>query len=434
MAAKCPAPSADERPMPTKLWEFFRHALAAYRGRWGNGGTAFFKLGDTPAPFTFNRDQAAVACITLRAVGVPAAIAAPLTGWSVPQARRIYDEWKGSGKISKAHGGGRRPAMTKEQLEAVVEALAAGKVNSIKDVMPSGVDAHPTTVARNVRKVVVSATYRKRRMKKKPYDLTPGHKRRRLEWAQTQLKRAQKAGRDVYVKNLSFTDSKIFITAELEPQGEWVIKLDADSEEHGQREPPSTSRAHCYKVHAYGGVTLFGFTSLITDVSGTRSRVVGGAPGKKGVDAREYQDYILPRLLKELAARFAKHGIERAWIFQHDGAPAHTVSSTTDLGKAARAIITKLAPRCIWDWPSLSPDLSLIESVWAEVVARMRRAKRSYANHNEFESHVHEIWAEISADKDYLHNLYYGNPKKNNVGFLGRLEQCVERKGGRTPH
>lgn len=430
MASSAPYPGDAAGSTASKLWAFLGLLRTAYQRYWGGESTTFFKLGDVQAPFTFNRDQSAVACITLMACGVPTRLTSSLTGWSSQHAKRLYAEWKRSGKIAKAHGGGRRPAMTEEQCLEVVSALRATKVHSLSDVIPAGVKAHPSTVARHIRqaKGVTSAIFKRRTQGKKPFSLTRKHKQARVDWATRMIMRAKHRGREAYVKLLSFTDSKIFLTAELLPQGEWVIKLHSDERE--EEEAPSTRKSH-YKVHGYGGLTFFGLTTLHTHVSGTRSRVVGGAAGKKGVDAKEYQENILPVLLKELAAIFKRKGLEHSWVFQQDGAPAHTTANTP-LGKRAREIIDALAPSCIWDWPSLSPDLSLIENVWAEVVRRMQCARRTYANHDQFESHIKEVWAQISDDKTYLHSLYFGG--KGKAGFLDRLQECIDRKGGKTPH
>jgi len=414
--------------LPTVATVFFRGLAVAYKRLYGRH--AFFELGDKVAPCTFNRDQAAVACISFQAVGIPTSVSALLTGWSLAHAKRLYSEWKSTGRIAKGHGGGRPSAVTEEQAMQVAQALSTGKAKSMSQAAAaSGVRAHRTTVTRHVKRVVDVAYYKWTiRIQKKPIRLTPRHKAARMAWAEKILKRAAKAGSRQFVQLLSFTDSKIYLTGELEDGGGWVIKVHAGDPDEDESERPTRSKGS-FKVHAYGGVTFFRLTRLLTEVSGTGGKTVGGG-SKKGVNAQEYQERILPFLLDELAAIFGDAGIE-CWYFQQDGAPAHTVADTL-LGKAAQAIINDKAPNWLWDWPSFSPDLSLIESVWAEVVRRMKLDERSYASLQQFEAHIQEVWAGISADKDYLKKLYYGSEEGG--GFLGRLRECVERRGAKTSH
>lgn len=56
------------------------------------------------------------------------------------------------------------------------------------------------------------------------------------------------------------------------------------------------------------------------------------------------------------------------WVFQQDNAPSHT-------SKVTKAALSELAIKVLDDWPPYSPDLNIIETVWAIMKARIEKKK-----------------------------------------------------------
>ncbi|MGH9569363.1 MAG: transposase, partial [Candidatus Angelobacter sp.] len=82
---------------------------------------------------------------------------------------------------------------------------------------------------------------------------------------------------------------------------------------------------------------------------------------------REYQEVVLPQLAAAGNQLFsAKRRYAHNWQLQQDGAKQHT---TADSLSTVRALVPGGAFE--W-WPANSPDLSLIENVWAWMDAQLR--------------------------------------------------------------
>ena len=103
---------------------------------------------------------------------------------------------------------------------------------------------------------------------------------------------------------------------------------------------PRCRKKHPSTVHAYGALTRFGLVGPVF-VTGV-------------ITARRYIDEVLPRLLPEVQRLFG----DTPFIWQQDGAPAHTAAATQSW----------LADHCtFWrkhEWPGNSADLNVIEQVW----------------------------------------------------------------------
>lgn len=126
----------------------------------------------------------------------------------------------------------------------------------------------------------------------------------------------------------------------------------------------------------------------------------------KNADSLEYQ-----RVLSEGLLPFYDH--EK--IFQHDGAPCHR-SKSTELFLGTRGI------SYITDWPPQSPDMNIIENMWAEL-------KRNVRQH--LPKTINELWTScinewMKIPNDYITTLYCSIPKR----LL-----CLRRNQGRnTPY
>ena len=102
------------------------------------------------------------------------------------------------------------------------------------------------------------------------------------------------------------------------------------------------------------------------------------------------------------------------FIFQQDGAPAHTAKRCQEWCRANL--------KGFWqkgEWPANSPDQSPIENLWGMLQDQLDR-KGPATGMDEFENNLKKAWLEINPD--IFRNLVEGMP--------GRIEKCILLKGG----
>lgn len=202
------------------------------------------------------------------------------------------------------------------------------------------------------------------------------------------------------------------------------------------------------QVHAYGAICCEGASQLYF-ATGTTALKLGyrkatlSAAEKKlakavgqdlvpgiasGVGAEEYRDILggtgahssQPGMLCEMQRIFAEQG--RRWVWQQDGARAHTLNSKTDNGKRARALILQHADDLLDDWPALAADLSPIENVWA-IVEYHLWAEYEWSDLESFKRALRKAWADVTSDKALLRRVCGSFEKRRRV--------CIAAKGGK---
>ena len=125
---------------------------------------------------------------------------------------------------------------------------------------------------------------------------------------------------------------------------------------------------------------------------------------------------IKRRLLKNIPNLLSKNagGNENnRLIFQQDGASVHTSQTIIDHFKEREIEVL--------EWPAKSPDLNLIESVWAYLKDKL---KRTYDCSEELEEDIVEQWNNIPSL--FIENLY------NSI--LHRIQAVLDAKGGPTKY
>ena len=134
------------------------------------------------------------------------------------------------------------------------------------------------------------------------------------------------------------------------------------------------------------------------------------------LNAAKYLSILKRRLMRnlpDLRDSSPLDVVEDTLIFQQDNASVHT----------ANEVKTYFQERSIYvlPWPPKSPDLNLIEEVWAWLKNGL---KRSYRNVEELEEDIIYIWESIPSE--FIKKLY--DSMKN------RIQAVIEAQGGPTDY
>ena len=127
-------------------------------------------------------------------------------------------------------------------------------------------------------------------------------------------------------------------------------------------------------VHVWAGITQFNKTDLV---------ILNG-----NVNARRYIDNVL----RPVAFPFLRQNYRRGnfiYMYQHDKAPAHSARLTVNF------LATNRIPVLHVDWPSLSPDMSLIEHAWDDLARRISARSQPPRNVNELTNALINEWNNI---------------------------------------
>jgi transposase len=101
-------------------------------------------------------------------------------------------------------------------------------------------------------------------------------------------------------------------------------------------------------------------------------------------------------------------------MLQQDNASSHTSAMTKRFLKK-----TKIA---VLDWPVRSPDLNIIENVWAYIKRRLDEYDTPPESKNDLWNRVQKIWTALP--QDFIHRLYESLPKRMKAVYKSRGECC----------
>uniref|UniRef100_A0AAR2LDW7 Tc1-like transposase DDE domain-containing protein n=1 Tax=Pygocentrus nattereri TaxID=42514 RepID=A0AAR2LDW7_PYGNA len=131
---------------------------------------------------------------------------------------------------------------------------------------------------------------------------------------------------------------------------------------------------------------------------------------KKTVNAAVYQDILETFLIPTVEEQFG----EEDFIFQQDLAPAHAAKSTKDW--FTKKQLEVLA------WPANSPDLNVIENLWAIVKRKIRDRKPTTLD--QLKQNIATAWEAVSAET--CDKLVKSMPR--------RLQAVIQAKGAATKY
>lgn len=100
------------------------------------------------------------------------------------------------------------------------------------------------------------------------------------------------------------------------------------------------------------------------------------------------------------------------YVFQHDNAPSHKARLTIDFLRENHIALLK-------DWPPYSPDLNIIENMWAFVKRKLRR--ENIETMDQLTAKMLEIWNSQETN-DLCRRLAESMPR--------RIALCIKNKGG----
>lgn len=218
--------------------------------------------------------------------------------------------------------------------------------------------------------------------------LTAAAKEKRLGWARRHMKFSLWKWRHVI-----FSDEKIFRS----DNNRRTVFVTRSSGEKFNKKCIQHTVKNATQVHVWGAVSWNGLLPL--------KRVNGN------LNAQKYQAEIINDLA-EVGDNLIRDGTK--FTFQHDIAPAHNARTTHEFLRAHG--IKKL------EWPGNSPDLNIIENLWATVAARVRAHPTMPRNTEELWNRIHNAWNSITIDE--LRKLYRS--------INSRLKEVAEAHGGTT--
>lgn len=135
----------------------------------------------------------------------------------------------------------------------------------------------------------------------------------------------------------------------------------------------------------------------------------------KTVNGEYYRDFIIPVFARCLNNK-KQFPLKKRAIFMQDGAPAHKAKATLTCLKTSFSNIWE-------DWPGNSPDLNVIENLWARIQDSVFKLPRP-TNRDTLIARVLEEWASI--DDETLSNLCHS--------FKARIYACLENEGRHTKY
>ena len=136
---------------------------------------------------------------------------------------------------------------------------------------------------------------------------------------------------------------------------------------------------------------------------------------KAKINADYYTNNLLPQLIED-----CNNLAQNNFIFQQDGAPAHT-------SRLAQDWLQLHCPDFIKkdEWPPNSPDLNPLDfHVWGAMLEKYQAHTPKPKNKAELKTVLQAIWEELPQE----------NIDRAILSFKGRLQVCITAQGGHFEH
>lgn len=323
--------------------------------------------------------------------------------------------FKRTGGVDAKRSTGRRPVVTPEAAQRALDYLRDGSSSAVgvaRRLHQEGItprQVHRRTVVRAAKKVAKTLRLNLRAQTGKPQpELKPAHKAQRIAFAKANLHRDW--------TRVMFTDRKKFIFAH---PGSRVTPVTWTT---GQANRRATTVSHPATFNVYAGLTPRGMTKIHVVAGSTGHKTLHknkkGQPAKN-ITASQYKEVVSNTFLPEGDRLFKGRGVLPKWVLQQDNDPTHKVAVVL-ARRRNRERLGKV--EVLKNWPPNSPDLNLIENVWAYVNARVQ--SRRCETRADFEKAVQEELQAVPIN--YIEKLYKSMP--------ARLSQVLKNEGERTKY
>jgi hypothetical protein len=237
--------------------------------------------------------------------------------------------------------------------------------------------------------------------------LTDFHKQQRLSFAN--------ANTEMDWSSVMFTDRKRFY---FRYPGSPVARVQW-REQSMRREVFMPTNPQC--VNVYMGITMYGTTTAIVVAGSSKHKSIfktKKGTAAKNITAAEYEYVMLKHLLPKGQKLMSDAG-HRKWWYQQDNDPTHKFGlAHTETFRANSKGTCHFLP----NWPPHSPDLNLIENVWADVQAAVDG--KGYKTFAQFYTKLIKALGEVPVEK--LKNAFNG--------MAQRIQKTIEAGGDRIKH
>ena len=333
--------------------------------------------------------------------------------------KRWVQRFNDPGYVHALCSTGRKSALDAEAANAALEMLKGGKFSGSREIAnelhklgktQGDTPVHGTTVVRRAKKLAAESGQPIRPVRTRP--------KKKLKDANT-AKRLQfcMAVKKMNKKLWAFSDRvrlhNLYPGVHVE-RVRWCEK-GQDREELMANNPDA--------FNMYGAITYFGATTphSVAGTTGEKHEFLNqkGKPAKS-ITMAQYKSVLHDTLLPQCNAMFAANGISN-WYFQQDNDPSHPKAAQQEIA-AWNAAHPGQTITLLPNWPPNSPDLNLIENVWAYVKAKV--AKVGPLKMADFKKCIIDALKNIP--KTMIRNLY--------ASMEDRIKACIESEGGKTKH